>query len=209
MTIGCTGHQKHAAKISLSNDSSNQMYLASETAAKISSSIVKTIRLRMKDLVISGDLIDPNIKLLVLVRDPRATLHSMHSESTIGFPPISRNPERLCNHILEDVILADQVNAHVVRYEDAVLKPEETLRDVQAFLGTPEAFDLTMEEVNRRVVDPSTNQYNTEGFRTMYKTSNFNPNSWRDDKNFKEKYLDKIQIEPKCLQVLKLLGYEY
>ena len=163
----------------------------------------------MSDLVVDGTPIDPSIKVIVLVRDPRATLHSLHSKSTNFFPPLAQIPGRVCGHILDNVLLADQVNIHVVRYEDTVLDPKQTLKNVQAYLGTPEAIELSLKASQKRVVNPEDkDKFNTDGFRSVYKPSDFNPNYWREDEHFKETYLDRIHEEPKCLQVLALMGYE-
>ena len=101
--------------------------------------MVKTIRLRMKIL---GELLQeyPSLKVIHLVRDPRATIVS---QSKVGMFRMKtrRGAATFCARVLTDIKDAEEISARVansvilLRYEDLVMDPIKMAQTLYDFIG--------------------------------------------------------------------------
>eukprot|EP00095_Tigriopus_kingsejongensis_P001704 maker-scaffold802_size95064-snap-gene-0.15 protein:Tk01704 transcript:maker-scaffold802_size95064-snap-gene-0.15-mRNA-1 annotation:"carbohydrate sulfotransferase 1" len=107
--------------------------------------LIKTVRLRIQyteNLLQDPDL--PNLKVVVLVRDPRGT---MNSRSTMDWCVRDNcaNVTKVCNHLQRDVQAAYDLKkkypnqVYLVRYEDLSLDPYQSVDKVFEFLDLPQS----------------------------------------------------------------------
>ena len=106
--------------------------------------MIKTVRLRL-NRTLEMLQSDPNLQILVLVRDPRAVFSSRWAESVSTWcrNDHCRDPETSCNDIMEDVISAkiimEQFPGRVllIRYEDLSLYTRSTAKKIFEFFNLP------------------------------------------------------------------------
>jgi hypothetical protein len=86
----------------------------------------------------------PAAKFIILVRDPRGTVWSMHTWKDAPSPGIAALIEHIAEKFLMQWRCAQKLGqrAIVVRYEDLCADPEAACRRVCEFLGVP--FDTAM-----------------------------------------------------------------
>jgi len=93
--------------------------------------LIKTVRMRTRQIVplLSSD---PDIKFIVLLRDPRAIRSSRNRLPWCTFEACS-HPKLLCDHYLEDIQHAKKLeeeypkNILIVKYEELVSFPEKSI----------------------------------------------------------------------------------
>lgn len=110
----------------------------------------------------------PNAKFLLMIRDGRATAHSIieRKVTITGFDITSyRDVLTKWNRAIENMYNQCEAAPHKclpVRYEQLVLHPEENLRRISRFLGIPFTMDMVHhdEHLTSRISskEPSTNQ---------------------------------------------------
>lgn len=113
--------------------------------------LVKTVRLRVAET--EKLLQDPemNLKVIVLVRDPRGTYASRHVGQVATWCKAAQcaDPSTGCSNLLDDYEDACELEKRfpgrllLVRYEDLSLNTEETVRDMLAFLDLPWTSQMT------------------------------------------------------------------
>ena len=106
--------------------------------------LIKTVRMKMRD---TRHLLETltNLKILVLVRDPRAVFRSRWSDSISSWCRSQQcsDPETSCRDLEQDVddteTLGDMFPGRVklVRYEDISLNTVSALRSMLSFIGLP------------------------------------------------------------------------
>lgn len=101
--------------------------------------LVKTVRMRTKQIAPILDDKDLNLKLLVLIRDPRAVRSSRNGIGWCNFEACN-SLEVLCQHYEDDLNVAIELsksnpkNILIVKYEELVLKPYDVIPIILKFL---------------------------------------------------------------------------
>ena len=151
--------------------------------------LIKTVRLRSNTLD-TLLMTDPNLKIILLVRDPRAVMNSRWS-NWCGNKPKCKVISQYCTELKEDVIhtlhLAKRFpgKLRIVRYEDLIHNKSQVLTQAYHTLGLT---DMTFEKV--------------ESFFNKFKF--INPS---------KKWLTKLsesdveRIQRQCTEPMNLLGY--
>ncbi|CAG9804669.1 unnamed protein product [Chironomus riparius] len=163
---------------------------------------MKLVRLRLK---VAKQLLDDaslNVRILLLVRDPRGILQSRKHEVWCLGEPECDNPKTLCSDMVADyheaVELAKNypITFKVIRYEDLSLSPFDQSKDILQFYGR--SFDANVEDF----------------IKTFTKTSDWRSNKFAQDSNsipfkwIKKLTFDEIQkIQESCSEAMKLWGY--
>ncbi|XP_074025574.1 carbohydrate sulfotransferase 5 [Leptinotarsa decemlineata] len=163
---------------------------------------MKTVRLRLwlaESLLEDEDL---NVKVILLVRDPRGTLQSRKHRDWCPGEPDCDQPNNLCADMVSDYSAAIQLMKNypdrfrALRYEDLSLNPEEIVEDLFDFLGLYFHRDV------KRFIDSHT-RINVGGVSSTFRDSKNAPFHWRMDLNYTE-----VQyIEENCDEAMKLWGY--
>ena len=172
--------------------------------------LIKTVRMRMK--TIEPLLADPsfNLKVILLVRDPRAVFNS-RSETLVSnwcTEPSCASPVNECRDLLEDVTSAKQLylkypdKVHLIRFEDLGLNPYQTVRQILSFLDLPwsqrlDKFISTHTMIDHSDSDPMEKSYGTS------RNSSAVAFAWKQSMA-----LSNISaIQEVCSQPMKMLGY--
>lgn len=163
---------------------------------------MKVVRLRLKlaeELLKDQSL---NVKVLLLVRDPRGTLQSRKHRDWCPGAPDCDQPKLLCNDMVSDYEAAADLQKkysdrfRAVRYEDLSVDPYNHIPDLFKFFG------LTFHENVKKFLDSHT-KTNAGGVSSTFRDSKSAPFHWRLDLNFTE-----VQyIEENCHEAMKLWGY--
>lgn len=179
--------------------------------------LIKTVRLRAP--YIEGLFKDPklNLKVIVLVRDPRGVMRS-RSEMSWCDQPMCNNITSVCKDLHRDVAEALRLGAEyqdritMVRYEDLSTSPYKTMDKLINFLGLPsmpEFMDKYLESHTGKYRFPATEeakvQVEEEGpYGTKRESSEKTAFKWTH-------YLDKEfikDIEETCIEPMTTLGYK-
>ncbi|XP_018319300.1 carbohydrate sulfotransferase 4 [Agrilus planipennis] len=163
---------------------------------------MKVVRLRLRlaeRLLLNKDL---NVRVLLLVRDPRGILQSRkHREWCPGIPDCDQ-PNILCADMVSDYSAAIKLKHKfphrfsVIRYEDLSLNPYNEVKKLLQF------FNLYFHPNVMNFLDSHT-RINYGGLSSTFRNSKNTPFHWRMDLNFSE-----VQyIEEQCTQAMHLWGY--
>eukprot|EP00092_Neocalanus_flemingeri_P003491 GFUD01003744.1.p1 GENE.GFUD01003744.1~~GFUD01003744.1.p1 ORF type:complete len:388 (+),score=116.46 GFUD01003744.1:603-1766(+) len=163
---------------------------------------IKTVRLRLnltKSLVEDPSL---NVKVLLLVRDPRGTIQSRKHRDWCPNNPDCEDPARLCEDLVSDhqsvKLLMKQFPGRykVFRYEDFSMNPTNNTADVFRFFGF---------SVHKKVLDflDSHTKSNKGGVSSTFRDSKTAPFKWRERLSMAEV----VDIQVKCEEAMRLWGY--
>ncbi|KAE8749405.1 hypothetical protein FOCC_FOCC003919 [Frankliniella occidentalis] len=163
---------------------------------------MKVVRLRLR--LMEELLADPslNIRVALLVRDPRGTLQSRkHRDWCPGRPDCSE-PLKLCNDLVSDYSAAVRLTKlypgrfRAMRYEDLSMEP---------FSKVQELFDMYGLDFHPAVQEflETHTKVDVGGVSSTYRNSKSAPFHWRQDLKHSEVRL----IQNKCHQAMKLWGY--
>jgi len=164
---------------------------------------IKTVRLRLnltKSLVEDPSL---NVRVLLLVRDPRGTIQSRKHRDWCPGNPDCEDPARLCDDLVSDYnslkILSKQFPGRykVFRYEDFSMNPTNNTIDVFDFFGF--SFHQKVEDF----LDSHTKS-NKGGVSSTFRDSKTAPFKWREKLSMAEV----VNIQVKCEEAMKLWGYK-
>jgi len=140
--------------------------------------IEKTIRLRWHH--IEDWITATNIKIIHLIRDPRAMLFSMHK--TGEFKRFKKHPEILCEFMLEDLEMGSKLSSSrytKIKYSDLVSQDENTRANMTKalfeFIGIPFS-----KEVADNVKDFRSDNGGT-GYYSVNRPADYNPDHWKDE----------------------------
>jgi len=164
---------------------------------------IKTVRLRLnltKSLVEDSSL---NVKVLLLVRDPRGTIQSRKHRDWCPGNPDCEDPARLCADLVSDYHAVKRLAKEfpgrykVFRYEDFSMNPTNNTIDVFKFFGF---------SVHQKVLDflDSHTKSNKGGVSSTFRDSKTAPFKWREKLSMAEV----VNIQVKCEEAMKLWGYK-
>jgi len=164
---------------------------------------IKTVRLRLnltRSLVEDPSL---NVRVMLLVRDPRGTMQSRKHRDWCPGNPDCDDPAKLCQDLVSDYhafkLLNKQYSGRykVFRYEDFSMNPTNNTIDVFKFFG----FSF-----HQKVVDflDSHTKSNKGGVSSTFRDSKTAPFKWREKLSMAEV----VNIQVKCEEAMKLWGYK-
>lgn len=163
---------------------------------------MKVVRLRLKlaeELLLDDSL---NVKVILLIRDPRGTLQSRKHRDWCPTEPDCEQPSLLCQDMVADYIAAVKLQRdfperfRAIRYEDLSSEPEKNIAELFDFLSLDFHADV------RQFLQSHTKQ-NVGGVSSTYRDSKAAPYHWRVDLTFSEvRY-----IENMCERAMNLWGY--
>ncbi|XP_030561816.1 carbohydrate sulfotransferase 4 isoform X1 [Drosophila novamexicana] len=164
---------------------------------------MKTVRLRLAQAEqLLQDQSLSNVRIVLLVRDPRGTMQSRRHRIWCGGNEDCEDPALVCQDLVDDYKTADKLlkvypgRFRTLRYEDLSLNPYDVTQDILQFYGLP--FDPAVEEF----LDTHTKE-NKGGVSSTYRDSRSAPFHWKQDLR-----ADEIkQIQDVCVEAMDLWGY--
>ncbi|KAH8418778.1 hypothetical protein KR222_002558, partial [Zaprionus bogoriensis] len=164
---------------------------------------MKTVRLRLAQAEqLLQDQSLSNVRIVLLVRDPRGTMQSRRHRVWCGGNEDCEDPSLVCQDLVDDYRTAEQLlklypgRFRTLRYEDLSLNPYDVTQDILQFYGLP--FDPFVEEF----LDTHTKE-NIGGVSSTYRDSRSAPFHWKQDLK-----PDEIkQIQDVCVEAMELWGY--
>ncbi|XP_037961155.1 carbohydrate sulfotransferase 5 [Teleopsis dalmanni] len=163
---------------------------------------MKTVRLRLSlaEELLKDDSL--NVRIILLVRDPRGTMQSRKHRVWCAGNPDCDDPSFVCEDLVSDYksaeILLDKYPSRfrTLRYEDLSINPYEMTQEVLQFYGLP--FDPMVEEF----LDTHT-KVNIGGVSSTYRDSKSAPFHWKQDLKIEEIK----HIQQYCTEAMALWGY--
>ncbi|XP_039951237.1 carbohydrate sulfotransferase 4 [Bactrocera neohumeralis] len=163
---------------------------------------MKVVRLRLS---LAKALLDDkslNVRMILLVRDPRGTMQSRKHRDWCAGNRDCENPHYVCQDLVDDYHAAVELlkehssRFRTLRYEDLSLNTYDMTQEVLQFYGLP--FDPLVEEF----LDTHT-KVNIGGVSSTYRDSKSAPFHWKQDLR-----PDEIQyIQNNCEEAMQLWGY--
>lgn len=164
---------------------------------------MKVVRLR---LALAEQLLDDpnlNVRIVLLIRDPRGTMQSRkHRDWCPGNPDCDHAPS-VCKDMVSDYYAAEILSKKypqdfkAVRYEDLSLDPYKMTEEILNFYGLP--LDPMVEEF----LDTHTRN-DIGGVSSTFRDSKSAPLHWMRDLSYEE--IDNIQNS--CTKAMDLWGYK-
>ncbi|CAH0600657.1 unnamed protein product [Chrysodeixis includens] len=163
---------------------------------------MKVLRVRLR---LIQDLLDDkelNLKVLLLIRDPRGVMESRHHRSWCQPAPDCWDPSLVCADMISDYVAAGRLlqqypdRLMVLRYEELALKPNVTAHRILKFLkvdNTPQMSEFLQTHTNVEVA----------GVSSTYRVSRDVPFRWKNILDFD--YVEKVQMA--CKEAMLLWGY--
>ncbi|XP_045131714.1 carbohydrate sulfotransferase 1-like isoform X2 [Portunus trituberculatus] len=166
--------------------------------------LVKTVRLRLNltQLFLNDERM--NVKVVFLVRDPRATMSSRYSSvSWCNDNPDCSSPEVLCSDLQGDLKVATALGQlypqrfKMLKYEDLATDPQTVIKNLMDFLGLEYSVETA------QFVKENTEQDVNSPWSIKRKSSD-RVNLWKKQLPLQEIHT----IQNACESVLKTLEYE-
>ncbi|XP_027228274.2 carbohydrate sulfotransferase 1 isoform X3 [Penaeus vannamei] len=166
--------------------------------------LVKTVRLRLNltQLFLNDERM--NLKVVFLVRDPRATMSSRYSSvSWCTDKPDCSSPEVLCSDLEGDLKVATALRQlypdsfTMLKYEDLASDPQEEIHKLMDFLGLEFSPEIA------QYVKETTEKDDNSPWSTKRKSSD-RISLWKKQLPLQEIHT----IQNACESVIKTLGYE-
>ncbi|XP_023951130.1 carbohydrate sulfotransferase 4 [Bicyclus anynana] len=161
---------------------------------------VVRVRLRLvKQLLEDKEL---NLKVILLIRDPRGVMQSRQHRNFCQPAPDCWKPELLCADMISDYVAAARLKQEyphrfmALRYEELALNPNSTTYAMLKFLGlgiTPSIDEFLHSHTNVEVA----------GVSSTFRVSRDVPFRWKNVLDFN--YVDEIQMT--CKEAMSLWGY--
>jgi len=181
--------------------------------------LIKTVRMRVK---LTEEILtnSPNLRIIVLVRDPRAVFNSKRAEkiSSWCIQEHCSDPAVSCQDLLDDVTAARELSrifpgrVKLLRYEDLSLDPTKTVRRLLEFLDLQWNDSIaqyikthTINNVMKRERNKETNKVTL--VHDPYGTSRNSTAAvfaWTQSLSFS----DVRQIQEVCKEPMEKLGYK-
>ncbi|KAJ0181057.1 hypothetical protein K1T71_003142 [Dendrolimus kikuchii] len=143
-----------------------------------------------------------NIRVVLLIRDPRGVLQSRRHLDFCQKAPDCREPERLCADMVNDYVAAKQLmldypgRLKIVRYEELAFNPKGETLELYKFLklgGLQSVEKFLYSHTNVKIA----------GVTSTYRITRDIPFKWKHLLDFK--YVAKIQMA--CKEAMSLWGY--
>lgn len=164
---------------------------------------MKVVRLRAALAQVLLDDPSLNVRIILLIRDPRGTMQSRrHRDWCPGQPDCDHVPT-VCADMVADFHAAINLTKsypkrfHVVRYEDLSLNPYDMTNSILQFYGLP------MDEQVQDFLDSHT-KLNIGGVSSTFRDSKSAPFHWTKDLEFEEI----LKIQDLCTEAMQLWGYK-
>ncbi|EDW37161.1 GL25674 [Drosophila persimilis] len=147
---------------------------------------------------------DLNIKIMLLIRDPRGTMHTRANSAWCANSPDCM-PASLCSDMVSDYNTALRLLKQypqrfgVIRYEDLVHDPEEIMLNVFNFYGLP----MKRSKEVSRGVHPRIAHREGDGWEFPWRHANEPAYDWM----YKMKVEDVKNIQSVCKQAMNVWGY--
>lgn len=162
---------------------------------------VVRIRLALTESLLKDESL--NVRIILLIRDPRGTMQSRKHRLWCPGNPDCDEESRLCADLEADYKAAQQFTKKyasrfkVVRYEDLSLSPYDLTQEILQFLGLP--FDSMVEEF----LDTHT-KIDIGGVSSTFRDSKATPFHWKRDLSW-----DEIEsIQGVCTKAMEAWGYK-
>lgn len=143
-----------------------------------------------------------DVKIVLLIRDPRGIMHSRKQKTWCKGHPDCENMSNLCNDMVADFKAAERLTKKypnrfaVLRYEDLSLNPFDITQKIFKFYGLP---------FHENVKQFLATQVNKEGKISTFQDSEVAPFRWAREMSISE--VQSIQSE--CGEAMSLWGYEH
>jgi hypothetical protein len=172
--------------------------------------LIKTVRLRVAKVEKLLRDAAMNLKVVVLVRDPRGVYNSRAGKQVSTWCKFDKctDPEVGCRDLLADILAAEDLAARypgsvtLVRYEDLSLTPYKTSKGLLRFLDLPWVPAIT------NYIDTHTLAWNmvrspVKAIHGTVKNSTATAFAWRGKLGLKRT----LQIQSSCREPMARLGY--
>lgn len=195
--------RSEAGAICQTTDAELAVSCGGESCRNRSHLLVKTIRMRVSWLPELLLRLGPGLRVVHLVRDPRASFRS-----SVTYAPSQKDHTTYCPLILEDLFMVDTVKKLFpgamasVKYEDLCLDAEGVATDLWRFISGDSTAALP----------PSWARY-IQVHTAPSKAGRGAYNTWRDSQKEAEQWRQEIDedlllgVEKSCGQVIELLGH--
>jgi len=163
---------------------------------------IKTVRLRLN---LTRQFIEDqslNVRVLLLVRDPRGTIQSRKHRTWCPGNPDCEDPKLLCQDLVDDyhsfqVLKSEYPDRYMTfRYEDFSMNPVENTQKVFNFFG------LSVHSTVTAFLDSHT-KTNKGGVSSTFRDSKSAPFKWREQLTMQEV----TRIQDSCKEAMQLWGY--
>jgi len=163
---------------------------------------MKTVRLRLN---LTQQLVqDPslNVRVLLLIRDPRGTMQSRKHRTWCPGNPDCDDPKMLCQDLVDDFhafqVLQKEFPGRYMsyRYEDFSMNPANNTAEVFKFFG------LSVHHTVVQFLDSHTKS-NKGGVSSTFRDSKTAPFKWREQLTMSEV----VKIQDSCKEAMHLWGY--
>ncbi|XP_075986951.1 carbohydrate sulfotransferase 4-like [Anticarsia gemmatalis] len=163
---------------------------------------MKVVRLRLRLIQELLDNNELNVKVVLLIRDPRGVMQSRQHRSFCQPAPDCWQPDLLCADMISDYVAAGRLlpkypdRLMVLRYEELALNPNVTTHRILKFLrlsGTQSLDEFLQSHTNVEVA----------GVSSTFRVSRDVPFRWKYALDFN--YVDEIQMV--CKEAMNLWGY--
>ncbi|XP_057341547.1 carbohydrate sulfotransferase 4-like [Microplitis mediator] len=164
--------------------------------------MMKINRLPLKYAQLLLDDENLGVRMILLIRDPRATMQSRKRLEWCQLSPDSSDPEILCNDMVSDYNVAVKLTKKyphtfkVVRYEDLSLDPQHKAKEMFEFYG------LNFHSNVEKFLETHTKNNSGDSY-SSFRDSKKAPVHWRNEMNFTEVE----EIQRVCSTAMKLWGY--
>ncbi|XP_013144681.1 PREDICTED: carbohydrate sulfotransferase 4-like [Papilio polytes] len=162
---------------------------------------VVRVRLRLVQEILQDK--ELNVKVILLIRDPRGVMQSRQHRNFCQPAPDCWQPELLCADMISDYVAAGRLlnqypdRLMVLRYEDLALNPNTTTYKLFKFLNlsvTPSVTEFLRSHTSVEVA----------GVSSTFRVSRDVPFRWKNVLKFD--YVEDIQIT--CKEAMSLWGYK-
>ncbi|XP_065354069.1 carbohydrate sulfotransferase 5-like [Cloeon dipterum] len=144
----------------------------------------------------------PNVRILLLVRDPRGTMQSRRHRDWCPGNPDCDDPALLCADLANDYYAAVKLSRKypdrfkVMRYEDISMDPYRKVKEMLRFL------QLNFHPAVQLFLDTHTKE-NVGGVSSTFRDSKVAPFHWRQDLSHR----DVRRVQNVCVEAMQLWGY--